>query len=469
MNRFRVACILSLVIILFASCGPKDDANTLIDTQFASEVVDSCHILSPKTYSYLHNIKPPLGIKSVVVVVEQIENEQMGTFADNLFKQYSKKKYSGNTFKQRGILIVASQNPQLVQVRVGETYDVYCRMRGSAAGEDYLAMQKETPNIGIDEICPIALQNVIKDIEQCRKLPWYKKVAIKMSFEHIEMFLDDVATPSESFFSQFYFRPFLYIVGTIKSIFGNWVLSFLFISVVYILTKQWAEGKIDAYVGKKAKEHSNGEDDFLLYLGLYSNIKDIVFFIIKLILTIPTIAAISILSTSRMEDIIVLRDANIPSVELMEDITHWSNSTPGILLVLSLMIVYYCKFLLSLRQFVYWGLLSNRQQQVIYNKNNILRQLTDNIITKGVNRNILCKLFMRIICHVVSMFTHHNFQEINYTVIETPEVTDEKGKPAKSLFDHFFLDATSPLYKPKSVIRISLCRTAKRNPLIFPI
>ena len=24
-------------------------------------------------------------------------------------------------------------------------------------------------------------------------------------------------------------------------------------------------------------------------------------------------------------------------------------------------------------------------------------------------------------------------------------------------------------YKPKSVIRISLCRTAKRNPLIFPI
>ena len=25
------------------------------------------------------------------------------------------------------------------------------------------------------------------------------------------------------------------------------------------------------------------------------------------------------------------------------------------------------------------------------------------------------------------------------------------------------------VYKPKSVIRISLCRTAKRNPLIFPI
>ena len=27
----------------------------------------------------------------------------------------------------------------------------------------------------------------------------------------------------------------------------------------------------------------------------------------------------------------------------------------------------------------------------------------------------------------------------------------------------------SKIIKPKSVIRISLCRTAKRNPLIFPI
>lgn len=48
-NRFRVASILSFIIILFASCDAKDDANALINTQFASEVVDSCHILSPKT------------------------------------------------------------------------------------------------------------------------------------------------------------------------------------------------------------------------------------------------------------------------------------------------------------------------------------------------------------------------------------------------------------------------------------
>lgn len=32
-----------------------------------------------------------------------------------------------------------------------------------------------------------------------------------------------------------------------------------------------------------------------------------------------------------------------------------------------------------------------------------------------------------------------------------------------------FICAGLSVLKPKSVIRISLCRTAKRNPLIFPI
>ena len=36
---------------------------------------------------------------------------------------------------------------------------------------------------------------------------------------------------------------------------------------------------------------------------------------------------------------------------------------------------------------------------------------------------------------------------------------------AEALADYGFIDAVYP----KSVIRISLCRTAKRNPLIFPI
>lgn len=451
-NRFRVASILSFIIILFASCDAKDDANALINTQFASEVVDSCHILSPKTYTYLQNIKPPLGIKPVIVVVEQIKDNQMGTYADNLFEQYCKKKHSGNTFKERGILIVASKDPQLVQVRVGKTYAVYCRMRGSAAGADYLAMQKETPNIGIDEMCPIVLRNTIQDIEQCRNLPWYKKIALKMSFENVEMFFDDVATPSESFFSQFYFRPFIFLVGTIKSLFDNWVLSFLFISIVYILSMGWIGKKLDAYVEKKAAKHSNDDEDYLFTLNLYNNIKAIGVFIFKLFVIIPTLAAISVLSTSRMEDIIALRDANIPSVELIENVTHWSNSTPGLLLVLLLITVYYCKFLLSIKGFLTLSLFSNKVQQTLYNNNNISRMLLDEAITNGINRNFVQRLFKGVSFIVLNAFFHHNFQEINDRMVVK---SDEEGeKTTRLLIDCLFLDRNASLYKEAPFLAI---------------
>ena len=202
MKHIYIFGIFLCIVVSFVSCNAKDDPNALLDTQFAAEVIDSSHILSPKTYSYLHNVKPPLGVKPVVVVVDKINNSQMGTYADDLFDHFCEKKYSGNTFRKRGILIVASKSPELVQVRVGKTYDVYCRMRGSAAGADYLSMQKECSSKGLNEMCPVALRNVVEDIEQCRELPWYKKLALKVSFMHVDILMKDLATPSKSFFSQ---------------------------------------------------------------------------------------------------------------------------------------------------------------------------------------------------------------------------------------------------------------------------
>lgn len=457
MKRFTDFGIILCILIVLASCSAKDNANELIDTQFAAEVIDSCHVLSPKTFTYLHNIKPPLGIKPVVIAVENIEDFEMGTYADDLFDQFCKKKYSGNTFSQRGILIVASKNPELVQVRVGATYAVYCRMRGSAAGANYLSMQKETLSRGIDEMCPIALKNVIEDIEECRQLPWYKKVSLKMSFIPIEMFMDDVATPSESFFSQFYFRPFLYIVGTVKSIFKNWILSFLFIAIVYTLLKSWIEDKLNAFIIKKATKDSDDEEDYFYTFTIYNLIKTVIVFFVKLIITIPTLAAITVLSTSRMEDIIALRDANIPSVELMENVTHWTNSTPGLWIVLLLMITYYLKFLFCEKGIFTFGHLSDKSQQHAYQNNKKYRLALDNLITFGYNRYLVQKFFKALFNILLTAVFHHNFQELNTeTVDDNTNETDDDGKPQKRLIDYFFLDTESPIYKQSPALALQV-------------
>ena len=456
MKRIANVCIVLIALVLLVSCSAKDNPDALIDTQFASEINDSSHILSPKTYSYLHNITPPLGVKPVIVAVENIKESEIGSFADDLFDDYCEKKYSGNTFKYRGVLIVASKNPELIQVRVGKTYAVYCRMKGSAAGADYLAMQQEVPKRGIDEMCPIALNNVFRDIADCRELPWYKKMMLKMSFVHIEMFMDDVASPSESFFSQFYFRPFLYLVGGVKSIFGNWILAFLFMSLVYILTKSWIEDKLNAYIIKKAKEESNTDEDYVTTFGLFFTLKSIVVFLIKLVITVPTLAAISVLSTSRMEDIYALQYAHIPSVDVVESFTQWSNYAPSLWLVLIMMAVYYLKFLFCDKGCFTYGHLPDRTQ-LQFCQDNRFRLMLENVIKIGYNRQLISRLFNMIFHFSFSALTHHNFQElVTEPVEDNTNETDEKGRLKKRLIDFLFLDTDSQLYKQSPALALQV-------------
>ena len=463
MKNLGFNCILAFLLMTFVSCSVKDNPNALIDTQFAVEIIDSCHILSPKTYTYLHNVTPPLGIKPAVVAVDKIDESQMGTYADDLFDQFCNKKYSGNTFSQRGVLIVASKSPELVQVRVGKTYAVYCRMRGSAGGASYLEMQKETSGRGIDEMCPIALRNVISDIEECRNLSWYKKVSLKLSSTNIEMIMDDVATPSESFFNQFYFRPFLFVVGIVKQIFVSWILSFLFIAISYTLIKNWCEDKLNAFIARKASQKSKSDEDYVETFGLYQLVKTIAVFILKLIITIPTLAAISLLSTSRMEDIIALRDANIPSVGLTESITHWTNDTPGLWIVFMLMIVYYLKFLFCDKGSFALGHLPDSTQKQVYNNSPRYRMILDTAISYGYNRHLVQKLLKGMFNTLLGATLHHNFQEINTVEFQNGTTgTDDKGKPQKRLIDYFFLDIDEPLYKqaPALALQVNTHREA---------
>lgn len=438
--------ILALLLGLF-SCSAKDDPNVLINTQFATEIVDSCHILSPKTYSYLHNIQPPLGIKPVVVIVDSISDSQMGTFADAQFDEFCDKKYSGNSFKSRGILIVASKNPELVQVRVGKTYAAYCRMRGSAAGADYLEMQNETSSRGINEMCPIALNNVVNDIDECRQLPWYKKIALKVSFVHLEMFMDDIATPSESFFSQFYFRPFLYIVGLIRSLFGSWIFAFLFIAVFYTIIKNWIDEKLEEFIRKRAEKDSHDDKDLADTYNIYSQLKNVVVFLVKFVVTLPTLAAISLLSTARMEDIIALNYAHIPSVELISNYTKWSNTSPEFFLILIIIVVYYLKFLFCDKGLFTIGQLSDKTQHYFL-KNECFKHLMDNAMKLGYNRVYIQKIFKILFNILAFVPVFHNFHEIEIdtTTPDTNDVNNDE-KPKKRLVDLFFHDENSDIYR----------------------
>lgn len=446
--------ILSILTLALASCGASDDPNAEMNTQFAVEVADSTHVLAPRTYSYLQNYVLPLGIKAAIVTTDRISDAEMGTYADKVFESYCEKQYSGNTFSQRGVLLVVSANPKLIQVRVGKTYAVYCRMRGSAAGGDYLSMQQQVAGRGIDEMCPIALTNVLKDIEDCRNLSWYQKAALKVSFTQVEMLMDDMATPSESLFNRFYFRPFQLLLGGLRALSGSWIMAFLLLGLGYTLLKNYVEGKLQAFVTKKAVENSKSEVEYAENLTFYGMILKWALFVVKLVLTIPTLAAISVLSTSRMEDIIALQHAHIPSVDIIGSTMQWSNDTPGIGMVLLLMLVYYLKFLLCDTGMLSLAHYPDRTQQQLMT-NGTFRTLVDQVINLGYNRFAISKI-VKILFNVLAVLPFvHNVHEYNQDANNyDPNETDNDGKPKKRLIDMCFYDSDSDFYHRSPMLAV---------------
>lgn len=446
-RRLQIIIVSLLVGALFASCSScssnTGNANTTMDTQFSVTVSDSIHLLSPKTYSHLKNIDPPLGIVPVVVTVDSIADSDMGIFADNIFDEYCDKEYSGATFEQRGILLVVSAKPKLIQVRVGKTYSVYCRMRGSTAGGEYLKMQKSIEERGVDEMCPIVLANTIADIEDCRNMPFYKKAFFKMIFSHIEIFLDDLATPSESFFCQFYFKPFIYVISVIHGLVKSWLMAFFVVCCLYMICKKLIDDRVTAMLENRVKRKYGNKKD-VEQMARRSNMfmKNIVAALLKLIVTIPTLSAITILSTSRMEDIIALKYAHIPYTDIIGDSLNWDNSSPVLWTILLLMAVYYLKFLFCDKGVFTLAHCPDFVQRNVYAMD---KANCDIMINNGYNRRILQRHAESVVGGGIAASMDNNsaieLQDNGYT-----DTTGNNGE-SKNWIDVLFISKDDDVYK----------------------
>lgn len=445
--------LLLILCIALVSCDVSGNADMHLNAQFNTEVVDSSSILLPKTYSYLKNITPPVGVKPIIKVVEEVDSNYIACYADDLFNEYCDNKYSGSTFKERGVLIVASKKPELVQVRVGDTYSLYCRMHGSAAGAGYLKMQKLVKEQGIDAICPIALENVFRDIEYCRQLNWHKKLFLKISFVNIDLLLGNLATPSESLFNQIYFRPLLFIIGFTRSILHNWLLSFVVIAGIYLSIKTIIQKKIKNFIENKAKKNSTDDKDYIDNLQTYSTIFNLIGMLIGLIVTIPTFSAISLLSSARIEDIITLQCYNIPVIDIFGPTIHWENTNIGPSLVLILVFLHYLKSLFKGRsQIMLAHLPDEAQQQIISFRSN--RYICDQVIRTGNKRALLSKLMSASFNILFSSFVQKNFHEITTTVPDNTYQNDKKNE--EKPIDLLFINEHDEVYHKAPFLALSI-------------
>lgn len=213
----KTSLFLSFFIALFLFSACTDDTEQCL---YSPKVFDTGDLLSNRVKEEFLNFDYPAGIVPILFAVDSIEPIQMGAYADECFNDLVDSISESRDFKHRGMLVLVSKNPKLIQIRLGNRYRVYCNMTGATSGLDYLDLQKQIQERGVEETLPLFLQNTSVRIQELNELPSYKKYRINSAISVISTCLEYIGTPSENFYGKCVLTPILKITS-----FGYYILN----------------------------------------------------------------------------------------------------------------------------------------------------------------------------------------------------------------------------------------------------
>jgi len=294
----KIYLLLSFLSAFFLLSACSDDTEQCL---YSPKVFDTGNLLSNKVKEEFLNFDYPVGIVPVLFAADSIEPIKMGAYADECFDALVDSISESKDFKRRGMLVLVSRNPELIQIRLGSRYRVYCNMTGATSGVDYLNLQKQIREKGIEETLPLFLQNTSVRIQELNALPSYKKYRINSAVSAISTCLEYIGTPSENFYGKCVLTPILKTTSLGYYVFKSWLLTFIFVCLIMLLCR-WA---LFLVVKRLLQKH---------VIGLIWSQK-IINWGLGLLFSISAAASAIILSSGRMEDAIALQAIGVPFIE----------------------------------------------------------------------------------------------------------------------------------------------------------
>lgn len=297
----KIYLLLSFLSAFFLLSACSDDTEQCL---YSPKVFDTGNLLSNKVKEEFLNFDYPAGIVPVILAADSIEPIKMGAYADECFDALVDSISESKDFKRRGMLVLVSRNPELIQIRLGSRYRVYCNMTGATSGVDYLNLQKQIREKGIEETLPLFLQNTSVRIQELNALPSYKKYRINSAVSAISTCLEYIGTPSENFYGKCVLTPILKTTSLGYYVFKSWLLTFMFVCLIMLLCR-WA---LFLVVKRLLQKH---------VIGLIWSQK-IINWGLGLLFSISAAASAIILSSGRMEDAIALQAIGVPFIENLQ-------------------------------------------------------------------------------------------------------------------------------------------------------
>lgn len=292
--------LLVLPLLFLVSCSDSLEESC----KYKPKIIDETGHLSNKTKELFLNFDYPFGVYPVLYNLDTIEDKiKTGSTADDIFKRLSKDKHQYRDFKQVGFLVLVSEDPELIQVRMGKRYDSYCNLTGITSGKEYISLQQSITDNGINKSLLSFLKLVSVRIDERNALPDIKKGRINGALSTVNNMLEYAGTPSRTFYGRVILKPLLVFISAIYRIFNSWGFAiFLLFGCAFFIRMSLEKVLLRSLSHKPLLAN--------LLNGFLS-------FIFGLLFSISAAGAACILSSGRMEDMIALNALGIPFIEML--------------------------------------------------------------------------------------------------------------------------------------------------------
>lgn len=320
MNACRVIRWLTSLIgvILLVGCSNYKDKS------FEVLVIDDLNILSFGTKQWLKAYHYPKGFAFVIRTVRTIDPGIIGVSADELFLTTLAQHPQERAFAARGVLVVVSQNPALVQVRVGEELYTLARWGGVTAGLRYVENQLLAARGNLNYATRKMIVSISSDLPVVTTLSWYKRLILLDVLQSLHAELDELSLPSEGFYGHYILKPTIALRVLERKLVGSWWITFVVVAIFFLLIKKLLLGAIVNVLDRYARP------------AVAATVRVVLALCIGLLLAIPSAGSAILLSGSRLEDQIALKDTGLPGVATLAFQPELFNESTGMWLALLL-------------------------------------------------------------------------------------------------------------------------------------
>lgn len=386
MKKF-ILCILPL--LLSVSCNSDLIENCI----YRPQIIDDGGFFTNNTNELFLNFDYPKGVFPVLYYTGEVKSElEIGVMADDIFEQLSQKPDLYPYFEEIGFLIVISDTPELIQVRLGKKYSTYCNLAGITVGPDYLRLQQSYSPDKIDQVLGAFLTYVSQRIRELQSLPATKRSRLNQSLNVVENVLNFLGTPSENLYGKFFLRPVLILLTFIYKGVKNWFWSVFILLAILCTIRTFINKVIDLLIKNQ--------------MWINNALKKIVKILLAYLFPVASAGAACVLSRGRMEDYIAMNAMGVPFLEQI--VASPENFIIGSSKLMVMVFVFLWTINLSLSDYFFFSLFPPEQQKDIFNKlPNLERaflQVTEDSIAP-FSENIYGNLFRSVLPNSVLLAT----------------------------------------------------------------